>query len=144
MWTEVDLREIRAFLALSEELRFARTAERLGVTHSRVSQLIRSLEARVGGQLFERTSRRVRLTPAGEQLLGEIAGPYQELQDALMHAHQAETGVAGTVRVGTYSRLNCGPHWLQIAQTFKARHPTCEVELIDTNFTTDTLRPLRR
>jgi DNA-binding transcriptional LysR family regulator len=62
MIEEVELREIRTFLALADELHFGRTADRLHLTPSRVSQVLRSLEARVGGRLFERTSRTVRLT----------------------------------------------------------------------------------
>jgi DNA-binding transcriptional LysR family regulator len=144
MWTEPDLKEIRAFLTLSEDLHFTRTADRLGITPARVSQLIRTLETRVGEKLFERTSRRVRLTPTGEQLKREIARPYQELQAALMRAHQARGAVAGTIRIGTYTRMNCGPHWLQITQTFKARHPGCDVELVDTGtFAHDILEHLR-
>ncbi|MGH2805599.1 MAG: LysR family transcriptional regulator, partial [Thermoleophilaceae bacterium] len=68
MWESVELRDIRAFLVLADELHFGRTAERLGLTQSRVSQTIRTLEARLGGPLFERTSRRVRLTALGERL----------------------------------------------------------------------------
>jgi hypothetical protein len=66
--TEVELREIEVFLTLAEELHFGRTAERLHLTSSRVSQVVRSLETRLGGALFERTSRRVRFTPLGKQL----------------------------------------------------------------------------
>ena len=53
MWPDLELREIRMFLTLAEELHFGRTAERLGITPSRVSQTIRTLEARLGGRLFE-------------------------------------------------------------------------------------------
>ena len=69
MWSEVELSEIRVFLGLAEELHFGRTAERLHITPSYASQLIRRLETRLGGRLFDRTSRRVRLTPLGERLL---------------------------------------------------------------------------
>lgn len=130
MRPEVDFRELRVFVLLAEELHFARTAERLGVTPARVSQMIRSLEARVGGQLFDRTSRRVRLTPDGERLLGEITRPYRELQEVLARARQAPTGVGGTLRIGLYSLLSGGPHMTDIVRTFKTRHPICEVEFI--------------
>jgi hypothetical protein len=60
MWPAVELREIRAFLTLAEELHFGRAAERLELSSSRLSQTIRTLEAHVGRRLFERTSRRVR------------------------------------------------------------------------------------
>jgi DNA-binding transcriptional LysR family regulator len=68
MWETLELRELRVFLTLAEELHFARTAERLSLTPSRVSQMIRTLEARVGAKLFARTSRRVKLTTLGEEL----------------------------------------------------------------------------
>ncbi|MBO0806882.1 MAG: LysR family transcriptional regulator, partial [Actinobacteria bacterium] len=55
----MDASEIEVFLALAEELHFGRTAERLRLPQSRVSRLVASLERRVGGALFERTTRRV-------------------------------------------------------------------------------------
>jgi DNA-binding transcriptional LysR family regulator len=134
MWPEADLREIRAFLLLAEELHFARTAERLGVTPARVSQMIRSLEARVGCRLFDRTSRRVRLTPAGEQLREEIAPPYGELQEVLARARHSATEVRGTLRIGVYSLLSGGPHMTEIVRTFKTWHPRCEVEFINIGY----------
>ncbi len=66
MWTAVELRELRIFLVLAEELHFGRAADRLRVSQPGVSEAIRSLEVRLGGRLFDRTSRRVRLPPAGE------------------------------------------------------------------------------
>jgi hypothetical protein len=63
----MDTAEIEVFLVLAEELHFGRTAERLRMPQPRVSRLVAALEHRTGGVLFERTSRRVRLTPLGEQ-----------------------------------------------------------------------------
>lgn len=60
----LEIRELECFLALSEELHFGRAAERLYVSQSRISQLLRALEGRIGARLLDRTSRRVRLTPA--------------------------------------------------------------------------------
>ena len=65
MWTDVELRELRIFLALAEELHFGRTAERLGISQPGVSEAVRTLESRLGVKVFDRTSRRVRLTSAG-------------------------------------------------------------------------------
>lgn len=59
MLDDVELRELRIFLALADELHFGHTAERLGVSQPRVSEAIRLLERRLGTRLFERTSRRV-------------------------------------------------------------------------------------
>jgi DNA-binding transcriptional LysR family regulator len=143
VWPDVDIREIRAFLVLSEELRFARAAERLGVTASRVSQMIRSLETRIGAGLFERTSRRVRLTPAGELLLSEVAHPYRELHEALARARHAASDVMGALRIGLYSLLSGGPYMADIVKTFKARHPKCEVDLINIGYDRSYLDVLR-
>ena len=68
MWRDVELRELRIFLVLGDELHFGRTAERLGISQPGVSEAVRVLESRLGVKVFDRTSRRVRLTPAGEGL----------------------------------------------------------------------------
>jgi len=134
MWASVELREIRAFLILAEELHFRRAAQRLGVTPSRVSQIIRTLETRAGGQLFERTSRAVTLTPLGEQLLRDARPACRRLEQAFRDASEAATGVSGTLRLGMYAPVNGGPHLVEIIRTFQARHPACRVTLTDTGF----------
>jgi DNA-binding transcriptional LysR family regulator len=99
--TEVELREIRTFLVLAEELHFGRAAQRLFVSSSRVSQTIRTLESRVGGRLFDRTSRSVRLTAAGEQLRASVTEPYVQIQQAIRAGREALNAVeAAKLRVG--------------------------------------------
>jgi DNA-binding transcriptional LysR family regulator len=97
--TDVELREIRTFLVLAEELHFGRAAQRLFVSSSRVSQTIRTLESRVGGRLFDRTSRSVRLTAAGEQLRASVTEPYVQIQQAIRTGREALVEAA-TLRVG--------------------------------------------
>jgi DNA-binding transcriptional LysR family regulator len=63
MWSDVELRELRIFLVLADELHFGRTAERLSISQPGVSEAVRVLESRLGVKVFDRTSRRVRLTP---------------------------------------------------------------------------------
>lgn len=91
-----ELRQINVFLVLAEELHFARTAGRTGLTPSRVSQTIRELEAGLGGRLFERTSRRVTITPLGEQLRREMAPAYEQMQRAYSAAREISSTVTGT------------------------------------------------
>ncbi len=96
----LETRELEAFLVLADELHFGRTAQRLYVSQSRVSQLLRSLENRVGARLVDRTSRRVALTPLGKRLQ-ESAGPaYEALLTAVDEARSAARGVDRTLRVG--------------------------------------------
>src|SRR5204862_2479120 len=95
----VELRQIRIFIAVGEELHFGRAAERLDMVQSAVSQTIRQLETELEVPLFERTSRRVRLTPAGEALL--VAG-----QELLTSAARLRRGVREAVRGQTgYVRI---------------------------------------
>jgi len=84
----MDMREIEAFLVVAEELHFGRAAARLQVTTGRVSQSVRMLEREVGAPLFERTSRRVALTPLGAMFLARVRPAYEELGAALAEARQ--------------------------------------------------------
>lgn len=71
--------ELEAFLTLAEELHFGRTADRLGLTTSRISQTIRRLERRIGAALFERNSRKVSLTDVGRQLRDDLRPAYEQI-----------------------------------------------------------------
>ena len=72
----MDTADIEIFLTLAEELHFGRTAERLHLAQSRVTRVIAALEGQAGGKLFDRTSRRVRLTPLGSRLRDQIRPAY--------------------------------------------------------------------
>jgi DNA-binding transcriptional LysR family regulator len=126
---DVELREIRTFLVLAEELHFGRTAERLLITPSRVSQTIRTLETRIGGRLFERTSRSVRLTAVGEQLRAHVTHPYMELQQAVRDSRDATGAVTGTLRIGMYTESLGGRHLISIVAAFEAAHRGAHVAL---------------
>jgi DNA-binding transcriptional LysR family regulator len=142
-WPQADLREIHVFLTLAEELHFARTAARLGITPSYVSQTIRTLEARVGGKLFDRSSRRVQLSPLGQRLRASLAPAYEQVEHALADARHAATGVSGRLRIGIYFTLSGGPHMANIVRTFETRHPKCEVEFVNTGYERNNLDALR-
>jgi DNA-binding transcriptional LysR family regulator len=144
MWSSVELRELRVFLTLAEELHFGRTADRLRLTRPRVSQSIASLEARIGARLFERTSRRVQLTPFGEQFRDRIAPHYEGLQSALIDLHELAVGVAGILRLGMYSRLVAGPDLIGIVKAFETQHPRCSVHLAETGMGVEGFESLRR
>jgi DNA-binding transcriptional LysR family regulator len=97
-WSHADIMaveggELRALLTLADEYHFARTAERLGLTPSRASQLIRKLETRIGAPLFDRTSRRVQLTPVGSQLCRELRPVYDQIANAKTTARRTSRTV---------------------------------------------------
>ncbi|MEU7990509.1 LysR family transcriptional regulator [Streptosporangium canum] len=125
----MEFRELECFIVLTEELHFARTAERLYLSPGRVSQLMRSLETRVGGRLFHRTSRRVRLTPLGERFLADLRPSYDGLANAVSRAKAAAREVAGVIRIGflsTPTDVVTGS-----VRAFEHRYPGCEAELVE-------------
>jgi DNA-binding transcriptional LysR family regulator len=95
-----DLRQLRTFVALAEELSFTRAAERLFVGQQAVSKSVRQLERELGVELVERTTHDVRLTAAGVALL-EAGRPALAAADAAFAAaREAGQGLTGTIRVG--------------------------------------------
>ena len=82
----MDSRDIHIFLTLCEELHFGRTAERLGLSPGRVSQVVRQLERRIGGSLFGRSSRAVGLTRLGEHLRDELRPGFEQVERAVASA----------------------------------------------------------
>src|SRR3954451_19002386 len=127
MWSTVELREIRVFLTLADELHFGRTAERLYLTSSRVSQILRELELKLSGQLLSRTSRRAVLTPLGERFLAEAKPLYEGLADVLERTSAANRSLAGALRLGVLAANSGGPHLTAIVEAFERAHPACEV-----------------
>jgi DNA-binding transcriptional LysR family regulator len=97
--------EIEAFLAVADELHFGRAANRMKLTTSRVSQLVRALERRVGAPLFERSSRRVSLTAVGEQFLADVRPAHRQLGRALDRARRAARQRTELLRIGFVNSL---------------------------------------
>ena len=143
MWGDVELREIRVFLVLAEELHFGRSAERLALTQARVSQVLRDLERKLGQRLMHRTSRRVALTPAGERFRDAIGPASDQLSDALRRFEAARETLEGTLRVGIVAGPSGGPPLLAVVDKFTAAHPDCAVDFRDVSLA-DILGPLRR
>ena len=146
-WEEIlDTAEVEVFLVLAEELHFGRTAERLRLPQPRVSRLIARLERRAGGMLFDRTNRRVRLTPLGEQLRGQLAPVYAQLTAVLESSRAASRGLTGQLRLGFMVTTPNEP-LTRLAQAFESRHPECQVTLhehVITGDDWDFRRPLRK
>jgi DNA-binding transcriptional LysR family regulator len=139
---DVELRELRIFLVLADELHFGRTAERLGISQPGVSEAVRVLESRLGVKVFDRTSRRVRLTPAGEALKRSLVPALAAVDRALAETSELSRAVRGLLRVG-FVLTTEGPALSQLIAIFQARYPTCEVRLQEVE-TFDAYRALRR
>ncbi len=94
------LDQLRAFVAVAEELHFGRAAERLAMTQPPLSRQIQKLERTVGARLLERDNRKVELTAAGTVFLAESRRLLGQADAALEQARRIQAGSAGTVRIG--------------------------------------------
>jgi DNA-binding transcriptional LysR family regulator len=124
----IDLRSLRQFVAVAEELHFGRAAARLHITQPPLTQAIRKLEADLGAPLFERTSRSVGLTPAGAALLPAAERLLADAQDLAPLVRAAAAGQRGRVRLGFVSTVGYGdlPRWLK---RFRDQHAEIELSL---------------
>lgn len=133
----IDLTELEVFLTLAHERHFGRTAERLGLSQPRVSQLIRSLERRIGRRVVERTSRTVTLNALGEKLLADAGPAFAALRNALDDVQAA----------GRYLRIgflgSFGSALDPAIDEFRKLHPDCPVSLVQVPWPA-MLEPLRR
>lgn len=137
----MELRDIEIFLALSEELHFGRTAERLHVSAARISQAIKKQERSIGAELFERTSRRVRLTPVGLQLRDDLLPVFQGLRASVDRARLAAQGKTDVLRIGLLpsNAHELRPFW----DAFRSLNPKWGIRLRYNGFV-DPFGPLRR
>jgi LysR family hydrogen peroxide-inducible transcriptional activator len=126
----MELHQLRYFLAVARTGSFTRAAEREGVAQPTLSQQIRKLERELGLPLFERLGRGVRLTPAGQRLLGHAQAVLRELTEA-RHALQAfRDQVAGALTVGVIPTIL--PYFLAgRLEQFLRRHPAVEVQVVE-------------
>ncbi len=102
MLSTSDFGQLRAFIAVAEELSFSRAAALLGVSPSALSQMVRGFEQRMGLRLLNRTTRSVSLTAAGEALLQQVRLAVYDLGAAIEQVSQARGRPAGRVRVHAF------------------------------------------
>jgi len=125
----VDVRQLRCVVAVAEELHFGRAAQRLQMSQAPLSAAIKRIEREVGFQLFERTTRSVRLTTVGEELYRRAVAILEQVDQATADLTQVAAGRAGRLRVGfpssaSYSIL---PH---AARRMRDVAPELELELV--------------
>ena len=126
----VDLRRLRYFIAVAEELHFGRAAARLHISQPPLSQQIRRLEKELQAALFHRTKRHVELTNAGRVFLGDARALVAQAEQAVGNAHRASRGEIGQLLVGCdlWADFLNGA---SIIPLFARHHPDVEVELRD-------------
>jgi DNA-binding transcriptional LysR family regulator len=123
-----ELRQLRAFVAVAEELNFTRAAERLHLGQQAVSKSVQQLERELGVELLERTTREVSLTPAGAELLAAGRDALTATDAAFERARTVGRGLAGTVRVGVSPALGSAVRQ-EVARVLRDGAPDLSVSL---------------
>ncbi|GAB7535086.1 LysR family transcriptional regulator [Burkholderia sp. 3C] len=129
----MELRHLRYFLAIAEELNVTRAAERLGIGQPPLSQQIRNLERELGVDLFRRTAHGVLLTSAGEAFRVEAVRVLEDAARARRAAQQAGNGETGSLRLGFTASAVFNPVVPALIQRFKAAYPGVDVTLDEAN-----------
>jgi len=124
----MELRHLRYFVAVAEELHFGRAAQRLHIQQPPLSRQIQDLEADLGFPLFERSRRRVELTPAGTALLGRARQVFDALDVAIHDARSASEGDSGRLVIGYPSSLAYSG-LTELLRAFRTRFPSVELSL---------------
>jgi DNA-binding transcriptional LysR family regulator len=130
----MELRQLRYFVAVAEELHFSRAAGRLSLAQSALSSQIRQLERELGGALLLRSTRRVELTPAGESLLQDAREILAATDDALHRARALARGEAGRLTIGSLGPAP-GELLAPLLMRLNSRHPDVRVEIRAFDFT---------
>lgn len=124
----LDLRRLRYFVTLAEEMHFGRAADRLHIAQPPLSRLIARMEADVGAQLIDRSRRQIRLTQAGELLVARAREIMRQIDETATELAQLGSGKSGILRVGfvgsaTHSVLP------SLIKVFRARHADIDLTL---------------
>jgi len=126
----LELKLLRSFVVLSEELHFGRAAERLCIVQPALSMQIRTLEAELGVALFDRDHHKVELSAAGAIFLPEARATLTQAQRAVQMVKAADAGEVGVIRLGFVSSIL--PDYLpSLIRQLKALYPLIDLELKD-------------
>lgn len=128
--SKMELRQLRFFARVAETLHFGRAAEKEYVTQSVISTQIASLETELGFRLFDRTSHRVRLTPAGTAFLEDVERTLGALGQAVSQARNIAMGPQRRLRIGVFGE-GAGPLTHLILSAFRAESPSIDIQLVE-------------
>jgi DNA-binding transcriptional LysR family regulator len=125
----MELRHLRYFQAVAEELHFARAAERLGISAPTLTQQVQALERDLGVMLLRRTKRSVVLTDAGRRFLDEAGATLRRAEQAIEVARRAARGEIGRIEIGYVTSSSCLGLISTVIAAFRRSHPLVEVQL---------------
>ncbi|WP_293770086.1 LysR substrate-binding domain-containing protein [uncultured Pantoea sp.] len=137
----IELRHLRYFVAVAEELHFGRAAQRLNISQPPLSQQIIQLEAETGARLFHRTNRSVQLTAAGAQLLSDARTILLQVEQAADRAARLHRGEEGELRIGFTSSAPFTAAVSDALYRFRQQWPQVHIQMQEIN-TRQQLAPL--
>jgi len=129
----MELRHLKYFLYVAEELNFRKAAERVGIAQPPLSSQIRDLEKELGVQLFRRVSRGVELTEAGAAFLAEVPAVFKRVAHATKMAKRGGRGEVGQLRVGFTGSTTFNGIVPRSLREFRRAYPEVEVVLEELN-----------
>lgn len=124
----MELRHLRYFQAVAEELSFSRAAKRLRVAQPALSRAVKQLEHAVGAQVLERTRHHVRLTPAGAVLLRDTGQLLQQVEEVTRRVRRTASGEEGELRLG-YIGPPTQPFLGRLLHDYRQRYPRVSIHL---------------
>ncbi|MGN7998974.1 LysR substrate-binding domain-containing protein [Sphingomonas sp. 22176] len=127
----MELRHLRYFVGVAEELHFARAAARLGISQPPLSQQIGQLEAELGVRLFDRTSRSVQLSSAGLAFLPAARATLEQAERAINIAHRAARGELGELNLGFNASAPFVPMIARSIFAFRQAFPDVKLNLTE-------------
>jgi DNA-binding transcriptional LysR family regulator len=119
----MELRHLRYFVAVAEELHFTRAAKRLGIKQPPLSAQIRQLETEMGAPLFRRFGRGIEMTPAGKLFYEEAKRILEQVDHAKQGAQRRARGEVGRMNVGFAGATYFNPTIIAILREFRSRFP---------------------
>ena len=129
----IELRHLRYFIAVAEELHFGHAAARLNISPPPLSQQIQILAQQIGARLFARTNRSVSLTEAGRQFLADSRQILSQVDDAAARAARLHHGETGELRIGFTSSAPFIKAVSDTLSTFRRRYPDVHIQTRETN-----------
>lgn len=137
----MEVSQLRAFLAVAEELHFGRAAERLHIAQPPLSRTIKQLESELGTRLLDRSTRSVRLTSSGQALLAPAAEVLEALRRAEEAVRSAENGEVGLVRIA-FAGVSTHQLVARLARLVRSNRPGIQLELSSQNFAQPAMKKL--
>ncbi|MGY6029531.1 LysR family transcriptional regulator [Phytobacter sp. AG2a] len=137
----IELRHLRYFIAVAEELHFGHAAARLNISQPPLSQQIQILEQQIGAKLLARTNRSVSLTPAGRQFLADSRQILSQVEEAAARAARLHQGETGELRIGFTSSAPFIKAVSDTLSSFRQLYPDVHIQTREIN-TREQIAPL--